>query len=177
MKYVAGESFIANNPESNLSTLIYGNVTNSTGSIIPLIWNFINSNKVLELYNPEMTRFLLDVEDAVDLVIKSTKYKGCNLLSVSKSFRVKDMFEIFSENFGLRYKITTERVGEKVHEIMASNEETRRIEYIKEDNIYLLHPNKILDSVHFINDEYSSKNFCVSKDELFIYLKNKNFFK
>lgn len=177
MKYVAGESFIANNPEPNLSTLIYGNVTNSTGSIIPLIWNFINSNKVLELYNPEMTRFLLDVEDAVDLVIKSTKYKGCNLLSVSKSFRVKDMFEIFSENFGLRYKITTERVGEKVHEIMASNEETRRIEYIKEDNIYLLHPNKILDSVYFINDEYSSKNFCVSKDELFIYLKNKNFFK
>jgi UDP-glucose 4-epimerase len=177
MKYVAGESFIANESDCNLTTAIYGNVTNSTGSILPLIWNYINSGKKLELYNSEMTRFLLDVDDAVDLILKSTKYKNCNLIPVAKSFLIKDLFDIFSENFGLKYRITSERTGEKIHEIMASSEEVRRMEFIKSDNLYLLHPNKIINNLSFKNDEYSSRDTCLSKEELFRYLKNKNFFK
>lgn len=177
MKYVAGESFIANSSECNLTTAIYGNVTNSTGSIIPLIWNYINSGKELELYNPNMTRFLLDVDDAMDLILKSTNYKNCNLIPVTKSFFIKDLFDIFSENFGLKYKITTERTGEKIHEIMASSEEIRRMEFIKKDNLYLLHPNKIINKLNFDNDEYSSRDSSFSKEELFNYLNNKNFFK
>jgi UDP-N-acetylglucosamine 4,6-dehydratase len=177
MKYVAGESFIANRSDCNLTTAIYGNVTNSTGSIIPLIWNYINSGRELELYNPNMTRFLLDVEDAVELILKSTNYKNCNLIPVTKSFFIKDLFDIFSENFGLKYKITTERTGEKIHEIMASSEEIRRMEFIEKDNLYLLHPNKIINKLNFDNDEYSSRDSSLSKEELFNYLNNKNFFK
>jgi UDP-N-acetylglucosamine 4,6-dehydratase/5-epimerase len=43
MKFVAGESFIVNSEKSNvrLSSAIYGNVLNSTGSIIPLMWDAI----------------------------------------------------------------------------------------------------------------------------------------
>ena len=177
MKYVAGESFIANNSNCNLTTAIYGNVTNSTGSIIPLIWSFINSKKELELYNSNMTRFLLDVDEAIDLILKSTKYKNCSIIPVAKSFLIRDLFEIFSENFGLRFKVTTERTGEKIHEIMASSEEIRRMEFIKSDNLYLLHPKKILNNLSFDNDEYSSRDNCVSKEELYNYLKEKNFFK
>jgi len=103
MKYVAGESFIANNSECNLTTAIYGNVTNSTGSIIPLIWNFIKNDKEIELYNPDMTRFLLDVDDAIDLILKSMDYKNCNVIPVTKSFLIKDLFDIYKENFGLKY--------------------------------------------------------------------------
>ena len=46
MKFIAGESFIVNAERSNvkLSSAIYGNVLNSTGSIIPLIWDSINNN-------------------------------------------------------------------------------------------------------------------------------------
>jgi len=76
MKYVAGECFIAGKSECNLTTAVYGNVMNSTGSIIPLIWEYIKNNKTLSLYGQEMTRFLLDVEDAVDLILKSLKYEG-----------------------------------------------------------------------------------------------------
>lgn len=177
MKYVAGESFIANESDCNLTTAIYGNVTNSTGSILPLIWNYINSGKELELYNSEMTRFLLDVDDAVDLILKSTKYKNCNLIPVAKSFLIKDLFDIFSENFGLNYRITSERTGEKIHEIMASSEEVRRMEFVESDNLYLLHPNKIINNLSFKNDEYSSRDTCLSKEELFRYLENKKFFK
>jgi UDP-glucose 4-epimerase len=176
MKYVAGESFIANNSDCNLTTVIYGNVTNSTGSIIPLIWNYINSRKELDLYNLDMTRFLLDVDEAIELILKSTNYKNCNLIPIAKSFLIKDLFDIFSENFGLKYKVTSERTGEKIHEIMASSEEIRRMEFVENNNLYLLYPNKIINKLKFNNDEYSSKDNCLSKEALFNYLKNKNFF-
>jgi len=177
MKYVAGEGFISGESNCKLTTAIYGNVTNSTGSIIPLIWNFINKKQELSLYGENMTRFLLDVEDAMDLILKSTNYQNCNLIPVAKSFRIKDLFEIYSELFGLKYKITNPRTGEKIHEIMASNEEIRRMEFINNDNLYLLHPKKEINKLSFINNEYSSKDCTLSKNELLEYLKNKNFYK
>jgi UDP-N-acetylglucosamine 4,6-dehydratase len=177
MKYVAGESFIANKPKINLTTVIYGNVTNSTGSIIPLIWNAIDNNIELQLYNEEMTRYLLDIEDAMSLIIKSFKYTGCNVIPKSKSFLIKDLFEIFKNEFGLKYKISNLRTGEKIHEIMASFEEIKRMKYIEKDDIYLMYPDKVFNEVSFIENEYSSKNCTISKNDLYDYLKSKNFFK
>ena len=177
MKYVAGEGFISGKSKCNLTTLIYGNVTNSTGSVIPLIWEYIKKGKTLSLYGSEMTRFLLDIDDAVDLILKATKYKNCNVIPVSKSFKVKDLFDIYKKEFGLSYKIDKPRIGEKIHEIMASSEEVRRMEFVKKDNIYLLHPKKDINKVSFTNNEYSSRDRCLSKDELYKYLKSKNFFK
>lgn len=177
MKYVAGEGFISGESNCKLTTAIYGNVTNSTGSIIPLMWNFINKNQTLALYDENMTRFLLDVDDAIDLILKSTKYENCNLIPVTNSLKIKDLFEIYSKEFGLKYEIAKPRTGEKIHEIMASNEEMRRMEYIKEDNLYLLHPKKEINKITFKNNEYSSRDCSLNKDELYNYLKNKNFYK
>ena len=72
MKFIAGESFIVNAEKSNvkLSSAIYGNVLNSTGSIIPLIWDSIDKGYTLTLYSEEMTRFMIDIEDAMDLIEK-----------------------------------------------------------------------------------------------------------
>jgi len=177
MKYVAGEGFIVGDSNCKLTTAVYGNVTNSTGSIIPLIWNFINKNETLSLYGEEMTRFLLDVEDAVDLIMKSTSYAGCNIIPRAQSFKVKDLFDIYQEKFGLKYIITKPRTGEKIHEIMASNEEVRRMELIKKDDIFLLYPNKDINQVSFPTYEYSSKDHCITKDQLYKYLESKNFYK
>lgn len=177
MKYVAGEGFISSESKCKLTTAIYGNVTNSTGSVIPLMWNFIKNNQCLALYGEKMTRFLLDVDDAIDLILKSTKYENCNLIPVANSFKIKDLFEIYSKEFGLKYEISNPRTGEKIHEIMASNEEMRRMKFIKEDNLYLLYPKKEINEVSFKNGEYSSKDYCLSKDDLYEYLKNKNFYK
>jgi len=177
MKYVAGEGFISGISNVKLTTAIYGNVMNSTGSIIPLIWNFIKDNKSLTLYGENMTRFLLDVEDAIDLIFKSTKYQNCSLVPVTKSFKIQDLFEIYSKEFKLKYQISKPRTGEKIHEIMSSSEEVRRLEFIKSDNLYLLHPKKEINAVSFENDEYSSRDRCLSKDELYDYLKSKNFYK
>jgi UDP-glucose 4-epimerase len=177
MKYVAGEGFIAGTSKVNLTTIIYGNVTNSTGSIIPLIWDSINSNRTLQLYGDNMTRFLLDVIDAIELVLKSPEYSGVNLIPVAKSFRVKDLFEIYHDEFGLEYEVTIPRTGEKIHEIMASSEEIRRMTFDDKNELYILHPKRDINELTFTNDEYSSRDTCLSKDELYKYLKNKNFYR
>jgi UDP-glucose 4-epimerase len=179
MKYVAGESFIANTKFNSckFTTIIYGNVTNSTGSIIPLMWEFINSKRELQLYSADMTRFLLDVDEAIDLILNALKYRGYNIIPLINSFNIKDLFDIFQEEFGLKYTITTPRAGEKIHEIMASSEELRRMTYVKEDNLYKLDPKKEYNEVFLPNNEYSSRDFCLTKNELKEYLKTKNFYK
>ena len=178
MKYVAGECFIMHsNSNTNLSTVIYGNVMNSTGSIIPLIWDFIKNNKKLTLYSKEMTRFLLTVEDAISLIIDSLSYNGVNVIPNAKSFSILDLFEIYSSEFELKYEIGYPRVGEKIHELMASSEEIRRMQYINDKKIYLMHPGKEFNELKFIENQYSSKDHLLSKNELFEFLKSKNFYK
>lgn len=177
MKYVAGEGFIAGSSNCNLTTAIYGNVTNSTGSIIPLIWNFINKKQSLTLYSTEMTRFLIDIDQAIDMIMCSPSYNNCNLIAKVSSFRILDLFEIYKKEFGLTYNIGLPRTSEKIHEIMASSEEIRRMEFIAEDNIFILHPQKIINELNFINNEYSSRDCCISKEELYTYLKSKNFYR
>jgi hypothetical protein len=49
--------------------------------------------------------------------------------------------------------------------------------FIKEDNVYLLDPKKDYNELSFTNDEYSSRDNCLTKEELRDYLKNKNFYK
>ena len=149
MKYIAGESFISNSQKSSvkLSTVVYGNVLNSTGSILPLIWKSIKENFSLSLYGEEMTRFFIDVEDAVDLIELSLNYTGYNIIPNLKSMRILDLFEIFKEEFGLKYSVSQPRSCEKIHEIMASQDEIPRMKL--ENGVYLLHQDKVYDQLKF----------------------------
>ena len=175
MKYVAGESFIVNSEESTtrLSTAIYGNVMNSTGSIIPLIWDSIKNKRTLVLYSEEMTRFLIEIEDAITLIEESLKVNGFNLIPNLKSFLIKDLFDIYKENFGLQYTIGEPRVSEKLHEMMISKEETPRTFFDKEKNLYFMHYKNIYNTGV---EEFTSDKVMITKDELYRYLVNKNFY-
>ena len=177
MKFVAGESFIVNADKNpiRLSTVIYGNVLNSTGSIIPLIWNAIQNRYSLKLYSDEMTRFMITVDQAIDLIEECLKVNGYNVIPNVKSFRIFDLFEIYKELFGLKYTIDVPRISEKIHEIMISSEEQSRVKQV--NNYYYMHYKNTFNGVKFTNDEYSSKNVCVSKEELNNILKSFNYFK
>lgn len=178
MKYVAGESFILH-PRSGtrLTTAIYGNVLNSTGSIIPLIWNAIQNRIVLNLYSEEMTRFLLSVDEAVTLVVKSlqSEITGVNVVPKIRSAKIKDIFEIYSK-FGLKYELSSPRVGEKIHEIMAGSEEVRRMKYEDLLDFYIMDPRLEYKSLTFPNQEYSSRDHCISFEELDSLLAKNNYF-
>ena len=177
MKYVAGESFISNYEKSNvnLSTVVYGNVLNSTGSILPLIWKSILEGFSLSLYGEEMTRFFIEVKDAVELIKIALNYTGYNVVPMIQSIKIKDLFDIFKEEFGLKYSVSNLRSCEKNHEIMASLDELPRMK--KENNIYLMHQTEIYNELNFKNNQYSSQDFVISKELLYNILKSNNFYK
>ena len=187
MKFIAGESFIVNDEKSNvrLSSAIYGNVLNSTGSIIPLIWDAINKNYPLTLYSDKMTRFMINIEDAMDLIEKGLRVSGYNVIPNLKSFLVKDLFEIFKEEFNLNYNIGEPRISEKLHEIMVAKEEVSRTFYDKIDDVYYMHYKDMANShikvlhneAEIINGKFGSDDVVVSKDELRQILKYYNYFR
>tara|TARA_R110000851_G_scaffold140037_1_gene277279 strand:- start:4056 stop:4985 length:930 start_codon:yes stop_codon:yes gene_type:complete len=176
MKFIGGESFIVNSEKSNvkLSTAIYGNVLNSTGSIIPLMWDAIKNNYPLKLYSPEMTRFMIETDKAVDLIEEGLSLSGYNIIPNISSFKVLDLFQIFSELFGLKYEIGKPRISEKLHEMMFSAEESPRIKMY--NNSFIMHYKDVFnESLPF--DNFTSDKVMVSKEELNKMLKNHNYFK
>ena len=187
MKFIAGESFIVNAEKSNvrLSSAIYGNVLNSTGSIIPLIWDSINRDYPLTLYSDEMTRFMIDIEDAMDLIEKGLNVSGYNVVPNLKSFLVKDLFEIFAEDYGLKYNIGEPRISEKIHEIMVAKEEAPRTYYDKIDDVFYMHYKDIAkdslkvlhNEAEIILDRFGSDNVIIPKDKLRKMLEKYNYFK
>ena len=182
MKFVAGELFIVNAEQSStiLSSAIYGNVTNSTGSIIPLILDSIKKSYTLTLYSDEMTRFMLDVDRAIDVIENALKVNGYNVIPNVKSFKIKDLFEIYKEKFGLKYLIGQPRISEKIHEIMIAKEELPRTFYSKDTDNYFMHYRDIQKNNmtnKFPNDEYNSGDFIYSKEELIEILDKNNYYK
>ena len=176
MKFVGGELFIVNSENSNvkLSTAIYGNVLNSTGSIIPLMWDAIKNNYSLKLYSKEMTRFMIETNQAIDLIEHGLTLSGYNVIPNISSFKVSDLFEIYSELFGLKYEIGQPRISEKLHEMMFSYEESPRIKYYN-SKIFQMHY-KDTFNVNLPFKEFTSDKVIVSKQNLNNMLKKYNYF-
>jgi UDP-glucose 4-epimerase len=179
MKFVAGESFIVNADQShvNLSTAIYGNVLNSTGSIIPLIWDSLKNNYPLTLFSSEMTRFMISADEAVNIIEKSFGYSGFNVIPNLQSFKVRDLFEIFADEFGLRFSIGKPRISEKLHEIMIAEEEVPRTYFNNEGNFFLMHHKNIFPENQLKFKEFSSRDCTVSKIQLYENLKKNGFYR
>lgn len=175
MKFVAGEAFIINAEQSNvrLSTAIYGNVLNSTGSIIPLMWDAINKGYKLKLYHPDMTRFMITIDEAINLIEHSLDLSGYNVIPNLKAFKISDLFEIFHERYGLQYEIGVPRISEKLHEMMFSVEESPRIKILN-DNFVMHYKNVFNESLPFT--EFTSDKVVVSKYDLDSMLQSYNYF-
>ena len=182
MKFVAGESFIVNaeSEKTKFSSVVYGNVLNSTGSIIPLIWDSIKNGYDLTLYSDKMTRFMIDVDEAVDLVEIASKYTGYNIVPNIKAFLVKDLFEIYQEKFGLKWKMGAPRISEKDHEQMISPYEVNRVSYDKNNDVFLIHYKNSGDVDQALfpkNKGFDSGDACISKSELSKILEKSDFYK
>jgi UDP-N-acetylglucosamine 4,6-dehydratase len=180
MKFVAGEAFIVNaeKEDTRLSSVIYGNVLNSTGSVIPLIWDSIKKGYELTLYSENMTRFMIDVDKAVDCIEIALTHKGSSIVPNLRAFKVKDLFEIFSEDFGMKWKKGVPRISEKDHEQMISPHESARVKHNKETDHYLIHYKDVYGEVDFqATGGLSSENCLVTKEELRELLKQNNYFK
>ena len=164
-KYAAEQSFIVNKPSVRLSACRYGNVTNSTGSVIPLILDSIKNNRELTLYSSSMTRFMINIKEAVDLVEYSLlNASGVVVVPKLKSFLVKDMFDLYAENYGLKYVLGQPRVGEKLHELMVGKEEINRT--TETDQYMLISPDKNTKNP-IMSHPYSSDRYIMDKKKLY----------
>lgn len=105
----------------------YGNVMASRGSVIPLFVDQINNNKPITITNPEMTRFMMTLEDAVDLVLYAFQYGEQGDLFVQKApastieVLAKAILELKGSNIEPVYIGT--RHGEKLYEVLVTQEE------------------------------------------------------
>lgn len=105
----------------------YGNVMASRGSVIPLFLDQIKEGKDLTITNPDMTRFMMTLEDAVDLVIYAFEHGKQGDLFVQKApaatidVLAKAVLELKGNGNGVR-NIGT-RHGEKLYEVLVTKEE------------------------------------------------------
>jgi UDP-glucose 4-epimerase len=110
----------------------YGNVMASRGSVIPLFLNQINDNKPITITNPDMTRFMMTLDDAVDLVLYAFRHGKQGDLFVQKApaatieTLAQAVIGLTNSNTGISYIGT--RHGEKLYEVLVTQEEMLRAE-------------------------------------------------
>jgi len=105
----------------------YGNVMASRGSVIPLLVSQLKEGKPLTLTDPNMTRFLMSLEDSVDLVLYAYEHgqQGDIFVQKAPASTVGDLSQAITELFGGReeVRIIGTRHGEKLYESLISREE------------------------------------------------------
>ena len=129
-KAMMEKTFVAKSRNTNDTVICgtrYGNVMASRGSVIPHFFQQIKDGKNITVTNPEMTRFMMTLEDAVNLVLYAFKNGNPGDIFVQKSpassigLLANTMKDIYNskwsiENIGIRH-------AEKVHETLLSKEE------------------------------------------------------
>lgn len=105
----------------------YGNVMASRGSVIPLFIDQLKAGKPLTITDPDMTRFLMNLDEAVDLVLFAFKNANQGDLFVQKSpaSTIGDLAEAIRQLFqpDAKIKVIGTRHGEKAHETLMTREE------------------------------------------------------
>ena len=119
----------------------YGNVMCSRGSVIPLWIDQIRNGNPITLTEPNMTRFIMSLEEAVDLVLFAfehgqngdifvQKAPACTIRTQAEAVRelFKHQFPSFKEGAGPEIKVIGIRHGEKMYETLLTNEECAKAE-------------------------------------------------
>lgn len=156
----------------------YGNVLNSTGSIIPILHELGKNEKVNEftLTDKNMTRFVMTYQQSVDLIEYAILHGENGDVVIPKliSCKVADLFEIFSEFYNKPIRVTGLRPGEKLLESLINETQSLRLD-IKENGYMHIKPcyRNISIEHEFVKD-YNSTINPLSKEELMEYLVKLN---
>ena len=148
----------------------YGNVMASRGSVIPLFVEKIKAGLPLTVTDPKMTRFLMSLEDSVDLVIHAFEHgeQGDTFVQKASASTIGDLAQAIKElfNSASEIKIIGTRHGEKLYESLVSREEMAKADdmgryyRIPADNRDLNYDKFILEGQPAANDvdDYTSHN-------------------
>ena len=154
-KALAEKLWLPRDTQTVFTVVRYGNVLGSRGSIVPFFRELIKQKKPLPVTHRSMSRFLLTLQQGIDLVFFATLTATGGDVFVYKSPASK-ITVLAKAMAGDDYPIQEIgiRPGEKISEILISEEEVRRTE--ERNDYYIVHPHGSYSSS--MKDEFSSDN-------------------
>jgi UDP-glucose 4-epimerase len=169
-KFMVAKARMQNEGETVLCATRYGNVMASRGSVIPLFVAQLKEGKDLTVTDPNMTRFLMSLDDSVDLVLHAYEYgrQGDIFVQKAPASTIGDLAQALKELLRKDnlIRIIGTRHGEKLYESLVSREEMARVEdmtgyyRIPADNRDLNYAKYFSDGEERISvlDDYTSHN-------------------
>lgn len=179
-KAIQERVFIAANiecPNTRFICVRYGNVLASRGSVIPLFHEQIKKGGPITITTEDMTRFLLSLNDAVDTIFAAMKeaQPGETYIPIAKSAKVLDIAEALIGERNIKIQSIGIRPGEKIHEILISEEEALRT--FQRGNYYVI--SSMLPELSTIGEmsepltrEFSSSDNCMKKENISKFLSH-----
>jgi len=160
---------------SNYSCVRFGNVANSRGSVIPIFIQSLINKTPIEITDPDVTRFIISISDAANLVLKATKYSNGGEIFIlkMKAFKLGDLLDVVIDRIAPILNIregdvivnrTSLALGEKLHEDLVNFTELGRLYEL--DDMYL-----ILENIDF-NANNTSFYEKLTKSEITKYTSN-----
>ncbi|WP_332778401.1 polysaccharide biosynthesis protein [Polaromonas sp.] len=169
-KLMVAKARMQNDGETVLCATRYGNVMASRGSVIPLFVSQLKAGKPLTVTDANMTRFLMSLDDSVDLVLHAFENgeQGDIFVQKAPASTVADLAQALKELFvkDNPIRIIGTRHGEKLYETLVSREEMARVDdmgayyRIPADNRDLNYAKYFSDGEEKIShlDDYTSHN-------------------
>ena len=158
-------------PNTRFICVRYGNVAASRGSVIPLFQEQIRNGGPVTVTSKDMTRFILFMDTAIDCIIEAIRSAQAGEISVPDlpAINILDLAEIMIGERNIDIKIVGVRPGEKIHEILISEEEIPRT--IKRGDYYIICPvlpklRKVRIEKPVLTKEFSSADYFMSKSQL-----------
>jgi len=156
------------------SCVRFGNVINSRGSVVPIFKNQILNGGPLTITDPSMTRFVMTISQAADLIIRSSGETEGDEIYILKmpALNIQDLAEVMIEYchevYGTPHEIPMEvigaRPGEKVYEELISKDEVGKLEDHEE---YFIIKRSAMEKSGFLNFSYASNTApLLSKQEI-----------
>ena len=165
-------------PQTRFICARYGNVLASRGSVVPLFLDQIAGGGPVTITTSDMTRFLLTLEDAVDTIFAAVRSGAAGETYIPRcpSAKMTDLATYLIGDRDIEMVITGIRPGEKIHEILLSEEEATRTIHGQE-GYFALRPMlpelaSPVDKPALVGD-YGSANALMSTEELAGFLASK----
>jgi FlaA1/EpsC-like NDP-sugar epimerase len=162
-------------PKTRFVAVRYGNVLASRGSVVPLFLDQIEAGGPITLTDKKMTRFLLTLDQAVDTVFEAMQFAeaGETYIPKIKAALIVDIINALVGKKKIEVKETGVRPGEKLHEVLVSQEESLRTisrgDYFAIKSI-LPEVSKPVSPESFEFDELSSEHFLMTSKEVQTFL-------
>jgi UDP-N-acetylglucosamine 4,6-dehydratase/5-epimerase len=152
-KYIAERITINANLKNSsgqiFSCVRFGNVAGSRGSVIPVFIERLLSHSVINVTDPDVTRFIMSIQDAVNLILKATALaKGGEIFILKmKSLRLADLVTVIKTRIAPKLNVPGDEIyiketglvrGEKLHEELINSDESSRIREM--DGMYVVFP-------------------------------------